>query len=175
MHTLPCTPFLQMFSSLNVDLDVDLQRSIIDSHPVPSAQMKRAAYGVEVYSVLHHPDPTATATSSFKQEVGTSSRTLLSAAFSGLQHFREPCVYRPLFVISVIWFTLSFGSYGITIWISTLFEDIGDNNRISILTSVMSNSYRVSSRTRRYRGYLSKHIHMCACYFARKPLLHLLH
>lgn len=31
-------------------------------------------------------------------------------------------------VLMIIWFTLSFGSYGISTWISTLFEDIGLSN-----------------------------------------------
>ena len=30
--------------------------------------------------------------------------------------------------LMVIWFTLSFGSYGISTWISTIFEDIGESN-----------------------------------------------
>eukprot|EP01038_Epipyxis_sp_PR26KG_P009256 gene9256-12471_t len=37
-------------------------------------------------------------------------------------------IYKSTLVLLVIWFTLSFGSYGISTWISTLFVDVGVSN-----------------------------------------------
>lgn len=40
----------------------------------------------------------------------------------------SPAYLRTSLVLTIIWFTLSFGSYGISNWISTLFADVGIGN-----------------------------------------------
>jgi MFS family permease len=40
----------------------------------------------------------------------------------------KPALYRKTSILAVIWFTLCFGSYGISTWVSELFEDVGLSN-----------------------------------------------
>lgn len=55
-------------------------------------------------------------------EIESTKSSIIPVIFSDKKFFKITIT------LMVIWFTLSFGSYGISTWINTLFEDIGESN-----------------------------------------------
>mmetsp|Transcript_12240 Transcript_12240/g.18533 ORF Transcript_12240/g.18533 Transcript_12240/m.18533 type:complete len:400 (-) Transcript_12240:156-1355(-) len=64
-----------------------------------------------------------------KRSISTSSNTSLPDLKElTVVHLFRPELIRTTLNIMLIWFTLSFGSYGLSTWITVLFEDIGMGN-----------------------------------------------
>lgn len=131
-----CLRSLLEFSQVNVDLQQLLYEqaeleSTVEHEMKPENSDIVSTRGEDVYSILQSPteyiDDSKENLSSKRPESflcfsdisGAHSITNVLIPLSKVN------VRRPLFILGLIWFTLSFGSYGISTWISTLFEDIG--------------------------------------------------
>ncbi len=72
---------------------------------------------------FNHDDTTYTDSPSISSDPSSASKVLSTLALLYGIKFRLTTI-----VLMIIWFTLSFGSYGISTWISLLFADVGISN-----------------------------------------------
>ena len=65
---------------------------------------------------------------SLLQGGSSSSNSNWKLCYYSLTHLFHKSLLKRTIVVSVIWFTLSFGSYGMSTWITVLFDNIGMTN-----------------------------------------------
>ena len=148
-----CVRSLLEFSQVEVDIRRLLHEplelaSSVDHEIKPESSDLHSARGEDVYSILRSPLEYIDDSKKVNISIERSESSSYFSGTSGFMHsltsvlipLSETNVRRPLFKLGLIWFALSFGSYGISTWISTLFEDIGIGNvyQASLICAIAS-------------------------------------
>lgn len=87
--------------------------------------LSKAFTGQTGYQPIDSP-PQASASQRLSIDSNTSQKSVLATSTIALLFQGD--LYRTSVTLIIIWFTLSFGSYGMSTWISTLFSDVGIGN-----------------------------------------------